>query len=561
MSAAPELHARRRAAGRFGAIRGKLGAWTEAERAAGAAGLAAGLALLVWALRLWPEWSRNPDLSHGFLAVPAVVLLWLRAREDAPADRGLGAAAQSVLTLAAALVLGGAALFVAIYSTAFGWTAAPTLFLTSMAVAAALTLAVVLAAGRAVRWIAPGWPVLVLPAVVLLSAPLPPGTYARLTLGLQNGITIGVVETLRLFGIAAMRSGNVINLGTISVGVEEACSGVRSLVSCLLAGLVLSALLLRSPWRRVWLVGLAAPLALAANFARSLVLTLLARGGMDFGGFWHDALGYAVLVITTGLLAALAFFLEEPPLRPAPCARAPAGNAWKPASVLALAALALAFVWVGQLLARTQFGAPGGSPPPELERLVPAKADGWTVTTRTDLGRFAGILRTGHLLERSYSKPGADGRRVQLTVYTAWWPAGASSVSEVATHTPEACWPGAGWTLLPEGTARRALALADGRVAGEAEQRAFIGNGYPQHVWFWHLVEGAPLGPFEPKSWRQQLRLFFERGVRRDEPQMFIRLSSNREWSEIAGEALVAETLNGLSRIGLPVGPPEKASP
>ncbi len=562
MNAAPELHARRpAAAGGLGGMWGKMRAWSEAERVAGGTALAAALALLAWAARLLPEWIQNPDLSHGFLAVPAVVLLWLRAREDGPAARGLGAAAQIALTLVAALALVGAALFVAIYSTAFGWTAAPTLFLTSTAVAAALTLATVLAAGRAVRWIAPGWPALVLPAVVMLSAPLPPGTYARLTSGLQTGITIGVVATLRLFGVAAMRSGNVINLGMTSVGVEEACSGVRSLVSCLLAGLVLSALLLRSPWRRALLVGLAPPLALAANFARSLVLTLLARGGVDLGGFWHDALGYAVLVMTVGLLAALAFLLEEPPFRPVMRVVEPAGGGWKPASVFALAALALAFVWSGQLLARTRFGALGVSTPPELARVVPATAEGWAVTTRTDLGRFAGALRTEHLLERSYVKPGTDGGRVQLTVYIAWWPAGASSVSEVATHTPEACWPGAGWTLLPEGTARRALALADGRVAGEVEQRAFVGNGYPQHVWFWHLVNGEPLGPFEPKSWRQQLRLFFERGVRRDEPQVFARLSSNREWSEIAGEALVADTLTRLARLGVPLGLPEKATP
>ncbi len=555
MSAAPEVDARP-AVGRLGAGWGRVRAWSEAERAAGAALVAAGLAVAAWAARLWPEWSRNPDLSHGFLAVPAVVLLWLRAGEDAPAARGLGPVVQTTLVLAASLALGGAALLSAVYATALGWPAAPTLFLATAAVAAAVALAALLAAGRAVRWIAPGWPALVLPAVVLLSAPLPPGTYSRLTLGLQSGITVGVVETLRLFGVAAMRAGNVINLGTTSVGVEEACSGVRSLVSCVLAGLVLSALLLRSPWRRALLVGLAAPLALATNFARSLALTLLAREGVDIAGFWHDALGYAVLGVTAGALAALAFFLEEAPVRTVARGVEPVNGYWKPASVVALASLALAFAWVGQLVARTRFGVPAVATPPDLGRLVPEAAEGWAVTTRTDLGRFAGILRTDHLLERSFSKVGADGRRVQLTIYAAWWPAGASSVSEVATHTPEACWPGAGWTLLPEGTARRSLELADGRVADEAEQRAFVGNGYPQHVWFWHVVDGAPLGPFEPRSWRQQLRLFFERGTRRDEPQVFARLSSNREWGAIAGEPLVGEALAGLARLGVPLRAP-----
>jgi DNA-binding transcriptional LysR family regulator len=169
------------------------------------------------------------------------------------------------------------------------------------------------------------------------------------------------------------------------------------------------------------------------------------------------------------------------------------------------------------------------------------------------------MVTLGQEVLAPYAKAGADGRLLQLTVYTAWWPAGASSVSEVATHTPEACWPGAGWTLLPEGTVRRTLRLTDGRVADEAEQRSFVGNGYPQRVWFWHVVDGAPLGPFEPKSWRQQLRLFFERGIRRDEPQVFARLSSNREWAEIADEPLVGEALAGLARLGVPLRVPAVA--
>lgn len=550
------------------ALYARLKSWSGAERAAGLAVALAAAGLMGWAARLWSQWEHNPDLSHGFLAVPAIVMLWMRAREDAPRARGLGGGLACVGVGLGALGLVGAVVLTTAYAVAFGWSAM-TLFLLSGATMAALGLAAVLAAGRGVRWIGGVWPVLVMLAVVLLSAPLPPGTYSRLTLGLQEGITVAVVGTLRIMGIPAMRAGNIIDLGVSTVGVEEACSGVRSLISCLLAGLVLSGLLLRSPWRRALLVGLAGPLALVTNFGRSLALTLLAREGVSIEGAWHDGLGYAALGLTTGLLAALAFWLEEKPL-PAPSARvvgktgdggAEAGkwpkamnpDGWRAASAVALTALLCAGGWMGYVAARTEAEGVAEGEMPALERLVPAVADGWTVTTREDLGRFTSILRTTHLAERTFTRSEPGGRHTQITVYVAWWGAGAASLSEVASHTPEMCWPGAGWQMLHEESGRRSLMLRDGREAREAEQRAFISNGYPQRVWFWHLVDGAPLAPFNPNSWREQLRMFFKRGVRREQSQAFVRFSSNVGWSEIAGEPLVAEVLGGFAKLGVPL--------
>lgn len=529
--------------------------WSRAERSAGLAGGLVALGVLAWAACLWRAWGENPDLSHGYLALPALVLLGRRARENAAAGAGLSAAETGWGVGVGLVGLAGATLFTTVYAVALGWGAAPTLFFLSAALACALGLVAILAAGRDVRWVAPGWPLWVMLAVVLLSAPLPPGTYARLSAGLQEMVTIGVVETLRLFGVPALRAGNVIQLGAVAVGVEEACSGVRSLVSCVLAGLVLSALLLDAPWRRFWLAGLAAPLALAANFGRSLTLTLLARNGVEIEGAWHDGLGYAVLVLTTLALALLAVWLEEekPAAAEAGARRVEPGAAgWS--GVAALAGVVLAAGWFGFMGLRSDAGParPGGVP--ELARLVPETAPaGWQVQTRRDLERFAGILQTAHLLERTYSKTADTGEVWQVTVYLARWPAGGASVSTVAAHTPEACWPGAGWAAVPGGTGRGELELADGTRIGEAEKRTFRSRDYPQNVWFWHLVDGRPMRAFDPRSWREQLSVFFERGVRRDEAQAFVRLSSNVDWARLAGEPLMAEVIAGVAQLGVPV--------
>jgi hypothetical protein len=58
---------------------------------------------------------------------------------------------------------------------------------------------------------------------------------------------------------------------------------------------------------------------------------------------------------------------------------------------------------------------------------------------------------------------------------------------------------------------------------------------------------------FDPRSWREQLSVFFERGVRRDEAQAFVRLSSNVDWARLAGEPLMAEVIAGVAQLGVPV--------
>jgi hypothetical protein len=218
-----------------------------------------------------------------------------------------------------------------------------------------------------------------------------------------------------------------------------------------------------------------------------------------------------------------------------------------------LAVLALAAGWFGFVALRSA-EEEVASARPDLERIVPEAAPaGWRVATRPDLARFAGVLRTEELLERVYSKIDDTGRRVTVTVYVAWWPAGASSVSAVASHTPEACWPGAGWVMDEAASGRRELRLADGRVAGEAEQRAFRNGDYPQAVWFWHLVDGRPMEAFDPRSWREQLGLFFRKGARGEAAQAFARVSSNLAWDELADEALLAEVFAGLAELGVPL--------
>jgi len=92
------------------------------------------------------------------------------------------------------------------------------------------------------------------------------------------------------------------------VGVEDACSGIRSLTGCLFAGSCLAAVFVERLWRKVLLVAVAMLLAMLTNLARSLFLTAWAYhyGPDAIAGTVHDVAGYAVLGLTVaGLLGVL----------------------------------------------------------------------------------------------------------------------------------------------------------------------------------------------------------------------------------------------------------------
>ena len=189
---------------------------------------------------------------------------------------------------------------------------------------------------------------------------------------------------------------------------------------------------------------------------------------------------------------------------------------------------------------------------PALATLLPATADGWKVSEPDDLYQFTGILQTTHLMERTYLRADADGQPVQITVYVAYWPAGQTSVSRVASHTPDACWPGAGWSSQTTGRDRRqALAVGELRLA-PAEYRLFrTDRGFAQHVWFWHVFDNRVIDYRDPYSIPALLQIALQYGFKRQGSQYFVRLSSNRPWSDLAAEPLMRDILAGLARTGL----------
>ena len=513
---------------------------------AGLLGLAA-----AYTVFLWPEWMQNPDLSHGFL-VPLIFLLLLAESRKSGTRRWLTDGPGTRLAQVAS-VTGGFVLFAlaGLLAASVAWTHAVVSFLLAASLGCFLTGGLVLLADARVRVLPFNWVSLTAILLWLLVAPLPTGTYARVTLALQGGVTSAVLHTLHLLGIPARQHGNIIELATTTVGVEEACSGIRSLISCVFAGFFFAAWQVRRPAGRLALILIAPVLALGMNFLRSLILTLLANSGRNIAGAWHDVTGFAILALTAALLAWLAALLESKNIAEGATATGQPTRVPRVATAIFWTGMTASFALGGFYFVSYQPAAKTGQPVPDLAAILPAAPAGWEVSTPTNLYQFAGILQTTHLMERTYLRTAGKGQPTQLTVYIAYWPAGQTTVSRVASHTPDACWPGTGWAARPVPDAQQVLQMP-GQTLPAAEHRVFQNEaGYAQNVWFWHLYDGRSITYLDPYSVPALLKLALRYGFRRPGDQYFIRVSSNRPWSELADEPLVRDIFANLGHHGL----------
>ncbi len=166
--------------------------------------------------------------------------------------------------------------------------------------------------------------------VWLVSAPMVSAVESQLNLFLLRKVVTVVAFVFDTLGLPLEQQGNVLALPPVNgkpnqVGVEDACSGIRSLTACLFAGSFLAAVFVDRWWKKIFLVAAAMGFAFLTNLGRSLFLTSWAYtyGHEAIEGTVHDVAGYAVLGVTVaGLLALLPLLnlrLAAPvPARPPP---------------------------------------------------------------------------------------------------------------------------------------------------------------------------------------------------------------------------------------------------
>jgi len=141
-------------------------------------------------------------------------------------------------------------------------------------------------------------------AFLLLMIPLPGIIFNSIAFPLQLFAAQIASTIMEACGVLVFREGNIMHLAAVSLDVEEACSGIRSLMSLTALGL-LYAYITYSGWLlRVLLVLTIVPIAIAANVFRVTMTGLLAHfASVDTAlGVFHTAGGWSVFLVAAALL-------------------------------------------------------------------------------------------------------------------------------------------------------------------------------------------------------------------------------------------------------------------
>jgi exosortase len=146
----------------------------------------------------------------------------------------------------------------------------------------------------------------------LVAVPWPTFIEGPLVQGLMR-TNVGVtIELLGLFGIPAAQHGNVIEIATGMVGVDDACSGIRSFQATLMLSLFFGELYALSAGRRALCAFAGFALSFVFNIARTTLLTWVAvHNGTAAIASWHDPAGVTILLACFLSLWALAGWLRR----------------------------------------------------------------------------------------------------------------------------------------------------------------------------------------------------------------------------------------------------------
>src|SRR5207247_8006834 len=145
---------------------------------------------------------------------------------------------------------------------------------------------------------------------------LPSMLEAPVIQGLMRVVARVAAEAAMLLGTPAQVEGNLIHVTNGLVGVNEACSGIRSLQTSLRIALLFGELKRLSVLRRVALVACAVAIALLANFVRAVFLVrIAATENLLEVSRWHDIAGYSIIALVFLATMALAYLVGRSEIR------------------------------------------------------------------------------------------------------------------------------------------------------------------------------------------------------------------------------------------------------
>ena len=396
------------------------------------------IALAVWGgmiFKLTTDWSTNPQYEFGYFVPFFIIYLLIRrwpSRPELSKDRPFGLAASVGILLL--LVL----LPIRVVQEAnpdwrpLNWVHA--------AIVVTLSLTPIAIAGGW-KWVRHfGFPFI----LIFLALPWPLAMEQAVLQTLTKAVTAVTVELLNFIDIPALQRGNVIELAEGSVGVADACSGIRSFAGTLMASVFFGEFYLLNAARRVLLVFCATVLAFALNLVRTFFLSWRAASeGVGSIDKWHDRAGFTIFFVSFAGLWLLAISLNRHRTLPDSSSPPPALTFnLHPALLSCILVWLLAINVVSEVWYRFREGTRSSSVAWDMR--WPEESKEFRISDIPEETRS--ILRYTSGKSVTFNWP--DGSIWQVFFFQ--WAPLRSSVQLATMHRPEICLPAVGYKFIAE---------------------------------------------------------------------------------------------------------------
>lgn len=135
-------------------------------------------------------------------------------------------------------------------------------------------------------------------AFLLFMVPLPGLIFYAITFPLQHLAAEQAAWVLDHLGVPVLLDGNIIHLSQLSLGVTEACSGIRSLISLFAGAVAWAYLVIPAGWAMVAFIAATVPITIFANAGRVVITGLIGQYiGVEYAsGFFHEFAGWAIYI-------------------------------------------------------------------------------------------------------------------------------------------------------------------------------------------------------------------------------------------------------------------------
>jgi len=397
------------------------------------------LGFLVWlSWTCADDWTHDPNYGHGWFILPLFLFFLWRRWSMIPGESGERVHLSTLWLLPLPLLIAMVELvrLTPIFWRPLAWV------IYGMGCVFTLFLAYRQMGGRGLRWL--GFPLL------FLAVAIPWPTAIEVTIVREFSFVIATIvgEILLLLGIFNEVNGRVIDLAQGSIGVDEACSGLRSLQSSLMISLAVGEWFWLT-WGRRGVLLLAAVLgAMLLNVFRALALSLLvAYGGSAALDRWHDPVGMTALLLLTGAIVGLGFFFRREPPEADPGREGDRDGSHVVDFQLSRGMKGISVACIAAFLAAQGWYHWNSLEAAQDQPFVQMQHSELKVETEPPPDNINAILRAdegGYLILNPENQP-------QYIGYHFFW-APSRTNGKALFHRPDVCMPGAGWIQQEDAT-------------------------------------------------------------------------------------------------------------